>query len=201
MPNTSKSSKKAAPVSAAVKPEVVDAFTPLVLNSVERVADLQKKTLDIAAQQATEWMGAWKQAFSYFPVTPPSFIFDVAGQAMQTAIEAQKSAIDLVVEQTQSASSVNKVRAEAYSKIAAEVTTTIQKSFGRSLEAQKKVLEFASEQNKTMFESTKKQLGAVAGPATVLIDSFQRGADAVIEAQKSFLNMASQPFVDNAKTS
>ena len=98
MPNTSKSSKKAAPVSAAVKPEVVDAFTPLVLNSVERVADLQKKTLDIAAQQATEWMGAWKQAFSYFPVTPPSFIFDVAGQAMQTAIEAQKNAVDLVVE-------------------------------------------------------------------------------------------------------
>ena len=59
---------------------------------------------------------------SYFPVTPPSFIFDVAGQAMQTAIEAQKNAVDLVVEQTQSASNVNKVRAEAYSKIAAEVT-------------------------------------------------------------------------------
>ena len=199
MPNTSKSSKKAAPVSAAVKPEFVDTFTPLVLNSVERVADLQKKTLDIAAEQTAEWMGAWKQAFSYFPVTPPSFIFDVAGQAMQTAIEAQKSAIDMVVEQTQSATSVNKVRAEAYTKIAAEVTTTIQKSFGRSLEAQKKVLDFAKEQNKTISESTKKQLGTNAGPATAVVDSFQRGTDAVIEAQKSFLNMASQSFADSSK--
>jgi hypothetical protein len=199
MPNTSKSSKKAAPVSAAVKPEFVDAVTPLVLNSVERVADLQKQTLDIAAEQTAAWMGAWKQAFSYFPVAAPSFIFDAASQAMQTAIEAQKSAIDLVVEQAQSATSINQVRAEAYSKIAAEVTTTMQKSFGRSLEAQKKVLEFTSAQNKTTFESTKKQLGAVAGPATAVVDSFQRGADAVIEAQKSFLNMASQSFADSSK--
>ena len=114
MPNTSKSSKKAAPAAAAaVKPECVDAFTPLVLNSVERVADLQKKTLDIAAEQTAEFIGAWKKAFSYFPVTPPAFIFDVAGQAVKTAIETQKSAIDLMVEQTQSTADITKMRADA----------------------------------------------------------------------------------------
>jgi hypothetical protein len=199
MPNTSKSSKKTAPVSEGVNPELVDVFTPLVLNSVERVADLQKKTLDVAAQQTAEWMGAWKQAFSYFPVTPTSFLFDVAGQAMQTAIEAQKSAIDMVVEQTQSATSINRVRAEAYSNIASEVSTTFQKSVRRTLEAQKMALEVAGEQTRNMFESTKKQLGDAAGPATVVVDSLQRGADAVIEAQKSFLNMASQPFTANSQ--
>ena len=140
-----------------------------------------------------------RQAFSYFPVTPPTFIFDFAGQAVQTAIETQKSAIDMVVEQTKSATDITKVRAEAYAKIADGVTTTIQKSVERSVEAQKKVLEFASEQNKAVFESAKKQLGAAAGPATAIVDTFQRGADAVIEAQKSFLNIASQPFVTNAK--
>jgi hypothetical protein len=199
MPITSKSSKKAATATAAVKPELVDAFTPLLINSVERVADLQKKTLDIAAEQTAEWMGAWKQLFSYFPVTPASFIFDVAGQAVQTAIETQKNVIDLVVEQTQSAATINKVRAEAYSKIATEVTATIQKSVGRSLEAQRKALEFAGEHNKAVFESTKKHLGANAGPATVVVDSLQRGTDAMIEAQKSFLNMASQPFLTATK--
>jgi len=195
MPTTSKSSKKAVnATAAAVNPEFVDAFSPLVLNSVERIADLQKKTLDIAAEQTAEWLGAWKKAFSYFPVTPPDFIFDVAGQAVQTALETQRSAIELVVEQTKSVNGIAKERAAAYTKIAEGVTSTIQKSVERSVEAQKKVLEFASEQNKAVFEGTKKQFGAAAGPATIFVDTIQRGADAVIEAQKSILNIASQPF-------
>jgi len=191
MTSTSKSTKKAA---AAVNPEFVDSFSPLVLNSVERVADMQKKTLDITAEQTAEWIGSWKKALSYFPVTPLAFIFDVAGQAVQTAIETQKSAVDLVVEQSKAATGIAKVRAEAYSKIADGVTTTMQKSVERSMEAQKTILEFVSEQNKAVFESTKKQFGATAGPATVIVDRFQRGAHAVIEAQKSFLNIVSQPF-------
>ena len=200
MPNTYKSSKKAVPTAAAaVKPEIVDAFTPLVLNSVERVADLQKKTLDIAAEQTAEFLGAWKKAFSYFPVAPPTFIFDVAGQAVKTAIETQKSAIDLVVEQSQSVADITKVRADAYAKIVGGVTNTVQKSVERSVEAQKKVLEYASEQNKAVFESTKKQLGGAAGPATMIVDTFQRGAESVIEAQKSILNIASKPFAAASK--
>jgi len=199
MPNTSKSSKKTTPANAAVTTELVDVFSPVIVNSVEQVADLQKKTLDVAAEQTAAWLGAWKQAFSFFPVTPPAFIFEVASQAVQTAIENQKSAIDLVVEQTKSATEITKVRVDAYGKIAAGVTTSIKKSVERSVEAQKKVLDFASEQNKVVFESTKKQLSAVPGPATLIVDSFQRGTDAVIEAQKSVLDFASQPFLANAK--
>src|SRR5450755_792310 len=82
MPNTSKSSKRA----PAVNPQFVDVFSPVILNSVARVADLQKKTLDLAAEQTAEWLGAWGQAFSFLPVTPPAFIFEVAGHAAQTAI-------------------------------------------------------------------------------------------------------------------
>ena len=196
MANTSKSTKKTA---AAASPEFVDAVTPLVLNSVERVADLQKKTLDLAAEQTAEFFGAWKKAFSYFPVTPPAFFFDFAGQAVQTAVETQKSAIDMVVEQTEAATDIAKVRVEAYSKIVKGATTSVQQSVERSLEAQKKMLEFASAQNKAGFECTKKQLGAAAGPATAILDTFQLGADTMIEAQKSFLNMASQPFVTSAR--
>jgi hypothetical protein len=200
MPNTSKSSKKATTAATAtVNPAFVDAFTPLYLSSVERVAELQKKTLDIAAEQTSEWLGAWKKAFSYSPVTPPTFIFEVAGQAVKTAIETQKGAIDLVVEQSKSVAGIAQVRADAYSNIVDGVTKTIKTSVERSVEAQKKVLEFATEQNKAVFEGTKKQLSGAAGPATVIVDSFQRGAEAVIEAQKSILNIASQPFVTASK--
>jgi hypothetical protein len=193
MKSTSKSTKKAA---AAVSPEFVDPFSSLVLDSVERVAGLQKKTLDIGAEQTGEWIGAWKKAFSYFPLTPSAFLFDVAVQAAQTAVETQKSAIDLVVEQSKAATGIAKARAkaraEANSKIADGVAT-IQNSVERSMEAQKTILEFAGEQNRAAFETAKK-LGAAAGPAAVIVDTFQRGAHAAIEAQKSFLNIASQPF-------
>jgi hypothetical protein len=151
MTTTSKSTKQAA---AAVNPEFVDTFSPLVLNSVEQGADLQKKTLDIGAEQTAEWIGAWKKTLSFFPVTPLALIFDVAGQAVQTAIETQKSAVDLVVEQSKAAIGIAKVRADAYSKIADGVTTAIQKSVERSMEAQKTILEFASEQNKAAFSET-----------------------------------------------
>ena len=136
MTSTSESTKKAA---AAVSPEFVDPFLPLVLNSVERVADLQKKTLDMGAEQTGEWIGAWKKAFSYFPLAPNAFLFDVAAQAAQTAVETQKSAIDLVVEHSKVAAGIAKVRAEANSKISDGVAA-IQKSVERSMEAQKTIL-------------------------------------------------------------
>jgi hypothetical protein len=196
MPSTSKSNKKAA---AAVTPEFVDAFTPLVLNSVDRVADLQKKSLDVAAEQTAELIGAWKKAFSFFPMTPPAFFFDFAGEAVQTAVETQKTAIDMVVEQTEAATDIAKVRVEAYSKIVKGVTNSVQQSVERSLEAQNKMLAFASAQTKAGVESAKKQLGTAAGPATAILDTFQLGADTMIEAQKSFLNLASQPFVTSAR--
>ncbi len=199
MPNISKSSKKAAPKAAAAKPDFVDAVTPLYRNGVERVAEWQKKSLDIAAEQTSGWIDAWKKAFSYLPVAPPAFVFDVASQALQTAVETQKGAVDLVVEQVKSVSDITQARAQAYSEIFEGLTGTFQKSIERSLEAQKEVLEFAAERNKAVFESTKKQLGASAGPATAIVDTFQRGADAVIEAQKSVLNIAAQPFMAAAK--
>jgi hypothetical protein len=194
MPNTSKSSKKNLPASGvAAKPEFVDAFTPLYLNGVQSLAELQKKSLDVAAEQTAEWISAWKKAFSYFPVTPPTFVFDVAGQAVQTYVETQKDAIDLVVEQAQAVAKINKQRAEAYSKIAETVTATFQTSVERSVAAQQKALDFVAEQNKAICQATKKQIGA--GPATVVVDSFESGANTLIETQKSILDAATKPFL------
>jgi len=194
MPNTSKSSKKATPANGeTAKDAVADVFTPLYLNSVARVAELQKNSLDLAADQTTAWIGAWKTAFSYFPLTPPAFFFDTFGQAVQTCIDTQKSAIDLAVEQTEAVTEIAKQRVDAYTKITETATTAFQTTVKRSVEAQKKVLEFAGAQNKTICEATKKQIGG--GPATVIVDSFERGANTLIEVQKSVLEATTQPFL------
>src|SRR5579864_3095883 len=121
MPTTSKSSKKTTPATAAGKPEFADAFTPLYVDGVERLAELQKKSLDIAAQQSTEFLNTWKKAFSFLPATP-TFVFDIAEQAVETFVETQKSAIDFAVEQSQTIATINQTRAKAYGEIAGSVT-------------------------------------------------------------------------------
>ncbi|MGC2110570.1 MAG: hypothetical protein WA655_13695 [Candidatus Korobacteraceae bacterium] len=194
MPNTSKSSKKTTPAAgAAFNSEFTETFSSLYQDSAARVADLQKKSLDVAAEQTAEWINAWKSAFSFFPVATPTFFFDLAGQAVQTCVETQKSAIDLAVEQSQAVTKVANQRAEAYSKIAGTVTASLQTTVARSVQAQKKVLEFASAQNKAICEATRKQVGA--GPAATFVDSYERGANTLIEAQKSILDATTKPFV------
>jgi len=194
MPNSSKSSKKVSPANgAAVTSEITDVFTPVYLNTVARVAELQKSSLDVVAEQTSEWIGAWKKAFSFFPVNPPTFFFDIANQAVQTAVETQKSAIDLVVEQTEAVTEITKLRADAYSKITETATASFQNTITRSVEAQKKALEFAGTQSKAFFEATKKQVGG--GPVAIVVDSFERGANTLIEAQKSILDATTKPFV------
>src|SRR3974390_555812 len=189
MPNTSKSSKKASPANGAASvTEFLDAFTPLYLNGVEQVAELQKKSQELAAEQTAEWMGAWQKVFSSFPVPTPTVVFEMAEQAVQTYVETCKSAIDLAVEQSQSVVKIGQERAEAYTKIAGEATASLRTSVERSVAAQKKVLEFAALQNKAICETAKKQLAPVGGPALQVVDTFQQGAETLFEAQKSFLD-------------
>jgi hypothetical protein len=166
------------------------------MNNVERVAELQKLSLDVAAEQTAEWIGAWKNVFSSFPVPAPTFFFDVFGQAVQTYVETQKSAIDVVVEQTQSMTEIAQQRADAYSKITESATAAFQATVTRSVEAQKKVLEFASAQNKNLCAAAKKQIGA--GPATAFVDSYERGAETIIDAQKSILDATTKSFAQGA---
>ena len=192
MPTNTKSSKKAVN-GAAAKSEVNDVFAPFYVNTVNRVAELQKSSLDAVAEQTNEFVAAWKKAASYFPVPTPTFFFDVFGQAVQTAVETQKSAIDLAVEQAEAVAEITKQRVNAYSEIAETATEAFRTTVSRSVEAQKKMLEFAAQQNKAVWEATRKQIGN--GPASVIVDTFERGANTVIEAQKSILDATTSPFV------
>jgi len=194
MPTNSKSSKKASPVNGAdVNHEVTEVFTPVYLNSVARVAEVQKNALDLAAEQTSEWIGAWKKAFSALPLNPPTFFFDLANQAMQIGVETQKSAIDLVVEQSTAVAEIARQRTHAYSKIAETATEAFQTTVTRSAEAQKKALQYAGEHNKAMFAATKRQVGD--GPVGVMVDSIERSAHTLLEAQKSILDATTKPFV------
>ena len=58
-----KTKEKAAPAETV---EVLENFVPLYLKGMQVIAELQKKTLQIAAQQNAEWAGAGKKALVRF---------------------------------------------------------------------------------------------------------------------------------------
>ncbi len=75
-------------------------------------------------------------------------VFELAGKAFEGYIEAQKSVIDQVVQQTAALVESAKESSNSAQKVAETFTKTIQQSIERTAEIQKKVLDIAVEQAK-----------------------------------------------------
>ena len=194
MPNTSKSSKKASSAKEFNPAhQVAESLNPLYRKGVQRVADLQKKSLDVAAEQAGEWIAANKQAFRYFPVAAPTFFFRLAEQVVENVVDTQKKFIDLFVEQSEAFAATVNERAEALSKVTEGVAAAVKSSVVRSVEAQQKALSFAAEQSSAFYKNAKNQFGVE--PVSAVVNSVERGTKAILEAQKSLVDVVAKPFV------
>lgn len=173
-----------------VKPEAVENFIPLYTKSVQRLAELQKKSLEIAAEQNAEFIDTCKKAFDFAPETPGLFLFDLLGQAFERVVETQKGAIDLAVEQSNAVANLAKERSGSVAKVAEGVTALFEQTVEQSIAAQKKALDYYSQQHKTAYETAKKQF-RISNPAA---EAFQTGLDVLIETQKTWLDLASKPL-------
>jgi methyl-accepting chemotaxis protein len=180
--------------SVGVKPETVENFIPLFTKNVERVAELQKKSLEVAAEQNAEFVATCKEAFETTPETPGMFVFDLLGQAFERAVEAQKAAIDQTVEQSNALASLVKERAGSAKKVAEGVTSVFQQTVEQAVAAQKKALDYYAEQHKAAYETAKKQF-QISNPAAEI---FQAGMDALIETQKTMIDIATKPLKRSA---
>ena len=189
--NTARKSTKGTAKAAEKNNEVVETLVPLYTRNVERLAELQKKSLEIAAEQNAELIGACKKAFSFVPELPGSFLFDLIGQTFERFVETEKGAIDLAVEQSQAVAGLVKERGTSAAKVAEGVTALFKQSVEHSVAEQKKALDYYAEQHKTACETAKKQFRIANNPAA---DAFQTGIDALIQTQKTMLDIASKPF-------
>ena len=194
MPNTSKSSKKTSSAKEFNPAgEAAATLTPIYLKGVQRAADLQKKSLDVAAEQASDWIAVYKKAFGYFPVAAPTFFFDLAEQVVEGVVDTQKNVIDLFVEQSEAVASTVDERAEAYNKVAEGVAAAVQAAVVRSVEAQQKALSFAAEQSSAFYKNAKNQFGVE--PVAAVVDTVEHGTKAILETQRLLIDVASKPFV------
>lgn len=176
--------------SAGVKAEVLEDFIPLYTKNVERLAELQKKSLEIAAEQNAEFIDTCKKAFNFVPETPGLFFFDLLGRTFESVVETQKNAIDLVVEQSHAVTALAQKRDGSATKVTEGVTALFQQTVEQSVAAQKKALDYYSQQHKNAYETAKKQFH-ITNPAA---EAFQTGMDVLIETQKTMLDLASKPL-------
>jgi diacylglycerol kinase len=189
MATPKKSTKSTA--GAAKKNEAVEAFIPLYTKNVERLAELQKKSLDAAAEQNAELIAACKKAFNYIPETPGLFLFDLVGQSFNRFVETQKNAIDLAVQQSHVVAGLAKDRGASATKVAEGVTNLFKQSVEYSIARQKEALDYYADQHKAVVEAAKKQFRIPNNPAA---DAFQTGIDALIQTQKTMLDLVTKPF-------
>ena len=198
MPNTSKSSKKVSSAKAFNPSRgVAEALMPVYLKGVQRVADFEKRSLDVAAEQAGEWIAVYKKAFSCLPVAAPTLFFDLAEQAVENIVDTPKNVLDLLVEQSQAVAEIVNERAEAYNKVAEGVVAAVQASVVRSVEARQKALSFAAEQSSAFYNNAKNQFDLE--PVAAVVNTVERGTTAILEAQKSLIDVVARPFVAVAK--
>lgn len=115
MTTTPKSSKDAKGVFAG-RNEFAEAFLPIYEKGVEQLAELQKKSLEIAVKQNAELTGAWKKAFHFVPDTPLAFWIDAAGRTFEKYVDVQKEFLEHVVEQSHAVAKFSREYSEAEPK-------------------------------------------------------------------------------------
>jgi hypothetical protein len=172
--------------------EVVESITALYTKSVERLAEAQKKTLDLALQQNADLTGAWKKIAQVVPGTPVPTVLDLVANAFGQFVDLQKGAIDLALEQSQKLAGLANERVDSVSNATDAVKTMVQDTVGRAASTQKSAIEFSAAQTKTVIDTFKKQPGVAGTPVEVAADSIQRGFDSLVETQKEILNIASK---------
>jgi hypothetical protein len=181
------------PVTAAAgeKPDFVDASVHLYTTGIERLAEAQKKAIDLTINHNAEVVSTWKkQAWA----APGFFMLDLATSAFDRYAETQKGMIDLVVEQTHMLAGIVKERKVKAGKIVDDNVAKAQEAIDQSIAAQKTVLEFTTRQTRAAFETAKKQFGYAGTPASAAADSVQRGIEVVIDAQKELLDVLKEPL-------
>src|ERR1039457_6607770 len=80
-----------------LKVDPIDSMTELYTSGIERLAELQKKGLEIAVRHNAEVVSTWKKIAV---AAPGLLMFDLANTAFERFAETEKNAIDLMVEQT-----------------------------------------------------------------------------------------------------
>jgi hypothetical protein len=170
-------------------------FAALTHRGVEKLAETQKLSVDMAAKHTTDAMGVCRMTFKMPAEMPGMFLLDLAEQTLERMAQAQKELIDLIVQQSAQAMEFYKFRGDTASKWTNHMTDAFGETAERAAAAQRIVMDFAAEQNKAVAGALKKQAAVAGSPqATAAVDTIQRNIDLGIQTQKEMAQAATKPL-------
>jgi hypothetical protein len=183
------------PVTAAAgeKIDVMESITGLYTKGIERLAEAQKKGIDLAAEQNAEWVNMWKKLMNGSSPVPGLALLDMATAALQRNVDTQKGAIDLMVEQSHALASMAKDNAGKATKVVEENVAKAKEVIKEAVAGQKAAIDNSAKQTKAAFENAKQQFGYAGTPVGAAADSMQHGLEVVEEAQKDMLDTLAEP--------
>lgn len=163
----------------------------LMQRSVERLAGLQKATLDTLGSQTADLNKTVRESFHANSDTPAKSFFDLADQSLQGWINAQKTIVDLITQQSAYVTDAAKERT-MMTKPMEFITDLVKESAERGVDVQKTVLDYAAAQNKNISETVRKQAGVAGTPIGNATASVEKNVGAIIDAQKEALDAAAK---------
>lgn len=122
--------------------EVTSAYATLYLKGLERVVEVSKTSLDVAAEQNTEVLDYCRKALKSYSM-PGLLLCDIADEAFKGYVTLQKNLLDFAVEKGATLTE----EAREYSHDAGEAVAisehVIRQSAARAIATQKSVLNIA----------------------------------------------------------
>ncbi len=190
MSPTPKAAREPAAQETAEKKWFGEQFPALFFSGVERIAELEKRGLDLAVAQNAEVTEAWKNMAQKTPWAPGLFLLDLATKGWERYADTRRAAIDAVVEQSRALAEMSRERSAETGKANESATTYVQQAVERSVGVQKRVLDHTAAHAKAVFDTFRNQFGLNGAPADAAAESFRKGVDTVIDAQKELLDIA-----------
>lgn len=155
-------------------------FAAILLNGLEKLAEIQRSALAIYADIAHNTAESVKPVFSFSPAP----LFEMAEQAIREFLQIQVRLLDLMLSQT----SADKESVEKSSNrdFEAEVARLMLDSTDCLVNMQKKAVEFITQQNRAFAAEIMEQAGSGS--------ESPHDASAIIQAQKKFWDVTLKPF-------
>ena len=169
--------------------DVRDTLVSLCVNSIDRIAEVQKSALDVAVQQNTEIMDIYKKSVQKLPAAlrPPylEVVNTMFGTLLRCPEERYRSGSGTEPLPYRRDEESRRDRRQGHRQGRRDSAANLSKeAVERTVATQKKVLETTVARAKAAIEATREQVGLVGAPADAAIDSFKRGVDTVVEAHK-----------------
>jgi hypothetical protein len=175
------------------RPEARGPATPVTdmfRSGVERLAGAHKKALDIAAQQNKATFKAVKEGLRMAGATPAVAFAECAEEVAAEFDEAQKTIVDLAVEQAEIAVKTGEVSA---AKLGIGFADLLRPGLDAIAASQQTWIELARTQQRLAADSAKRQMGTLGGPpAAAFAETFQKGMESYLELQKNLMDMAAE---------